>query len=180
MSSESFRNVFITGMPGSGKTTLGKLLAKKLDLKYVDTDQLIEALTGKKISEIFLEHGELFFRNLEKKILKEIVEDKEKKIISLGGGTPCNEENLNLIKSTGFMIYLQLTPKALTSRISQNPEVRPMFTGMNPDEITDKVSGLLAEREKYYSKADLIVRGLNADHHELFQKIKSIVHHTSV
>ena len=89
--------IFLFGYMGAGKTVIGKSLSKSIDYEFYDLDNFIELGEKKKISEIFNDHNEVYFRNLENKYLKTLSQKKEKKVISLGGGTPCFESNIDLL-----------------------------------------------------------------------------------
>ena len=136
-------------MMGCGKTTIGMQLAKKLpEYKFVDIDQEIEKSTQKKISEIFLKHGEPFFRMLEAKKIKYFCK-YDKQIISLGGGAFEDEENRKLLMSSGKVIYLKASPDEIFNRI-KNEVHRPL---LKKNFSVEKIKQILKNREKNYEKA---------------------------
>ena len=96
--------IFLFGYMGAGKTVIGKSLSKSIDYEFYDLDNFIELGEKKKISEIFNDHNEVYFRNLENKYLKTLSQKKEKKVISLGGGTPCFESNISFTASYSLII----------------------------------------------------------------------------
>ena len=119
-------NIALIGMMGSGKTTVGAELQKSLpEFDYVDVDELIEKSTQKKISEIFLKHGEQFFRMLESDKIKKICKEKNY-IISAGGGAFENEENRKIMLETSTVIYLKASPQEIYNRIKQENH-RPLL-----------------------------------------------------
>lgn len=147
-------NVVLTGMMGCGKTTIGKELAKTIsEYKYVDIDFEIEKSTQKKISEIFLKHGEPFFRMLETEKIRKFSKNNEKQIISIGGGAFESEENRKNLSSNGVVIYLKASPKEIYERI-KNETHRPL---LRKDFSVEKIASIMYLRETNYKKADIII-----------------------
>jgi shikimate kinase len=147
-------NVVLTGMMGCGKTTIGKELAKTIsEYKYVDIDFEIEKSTQKKISEIFLKHGEPFFRMLETEKIRKFSKNNEKQIISIGGGAFESEENRKNLSSNGVVIYLKASPKEIYERI-KNETHRPL---LRKDFSVEKIASIMYLRETNYMKADIII-----------------------
>ena len=143
------------GFMGSGKTSLGKKLARKLNFEFLDLDHEIENSDGLSVSEIFKEKGEMYFRDLEFKILQTF-QNKKDTVIALGGGTACNDENLEFILNSGTTVYLQMTEDKLLGRLRQKRVKRPLIASLTDEELKRFIHEKLFEREKYYSKADLI------------------------
>ena len=143
-------NIILIGYMGCGKSTIGKALAKKKEKSFLDTDAYIEAKEGCLISQIFAEKGEMYFRDLETKVLKELLEDQDEPgIISVGGGLPVREENQELLKQLGRVIYLKATPETLYDRL-KGDTTRPLLQTTNPKE---KIKEMLAVREEKYQAA---------------------------
>ena len=142
-------NVSIVGFMGTGKTAAGKALAKKLGMRYLDTDEIIEKNAGMKISDIFSNFGEPYFRDLEAKVVKEISE-KDKQVISCGGGVVLREENMKNLKRSGPVLCLTASPEAIFNRI-KNEIHRPLLRVPDPEK---RIKELLAARAPYYAKAD--------------------------
>lgn len=136
---------------GSGKTTIGNILGKKLNKNFIDTDQLIEKSANTNIAQIFDKFGEKYFRSLEKDLIFSL-KNISGSVISTGGGTFCNEQNINILKSIGKIIYLRTSYKCLISRFT-NEEIlkRPLLSDLK------KLNNLLVEREKYYLQADYCI-----------------------
>ena len=153
LSSNSKINVTLCGMMGSGKSVTGKMLAKKINFKFVDTDVLIEKKTGKSINSIFKEDGEESFRSLEKKIIINILK-KKNYVISLGGGSILNNEIRNSIKLNSYNIYLEVNTEILNQRLI-NSKKRPLINNKNTKETLKQ---LIKKREKFYQEADLIIK----------------------
>ena len=148
------KNIILTGMMGSGKTTVGKELDKVLEeFDYVDIDNEIEKSTQKKISEIFLKHGEPFFRMLETEKIKKFCQNGKKQIISTGGGACENETNRKIMSENGALIYLQTAPKEIFNRI-KNETHRPL---LRKNFSVEKIADILKKREPNYKKADIII-----------------------
>lgn len=150
------RIIYIIGFMGCGKTTAGKKLAAALGWRYADLDNLIETETGKKIHEIFETSGETGFRETETRVLTTLNPDSDI-VISTGGGTPCFNSNLEFMLKTGLTIYLKLTPGVLKSRLENSSTVRPLIQNIKKEDLEGYISEKLSEREKWYSRADMIV-----------------------
>ena len=133
---------------GSGKTTIGKLLAERLSFLFLDTDELIEKRLNMKITEIFDKKGERFFREMEHEILKEI-KDMKNVVVATGGGMVEKEENRKLMKETGTVLYLHLPIKEFMDKIPQLKNTRPLLQQRPWEEI-----------EKLYEKREVIYKKL--------------------
>ena len=152
------KNIFLIGMPSSGKSTLGKQIAKSLGYEFVDLDLRIEVAEGKKISEIFSLNGEEYFRKIENQQLKKIQKDT-KLVIATGGGVPCFYDAMEYIKNNGISIFLDVKPAMIVERmrVSKKNE-RPLFDLGSKNlliEITEKYN----ERLKVYQQADITIEG---------------------
>ncbi len=152
--------IYLTGFMGSGKSTIGPILANTLGWDFFDLDRLIENKTEKKIREIFEQEGENYFRKLETDTLKEISESQNV-IISLGGGTAANEENLEILKKTGKIIYLKVSLDTVYQRLKYKKD-RPALTKSNSEslsrkEMTDRIKKLMERRVRYYEQADYTI-----------------------
>lgn len=140
---------------GSGKTTLGKKLANKLAYEFIDTDSLIESFYGKTIPEIFATEGETKFREWEQLIVSEL-ESRENCIISVGGGLPCYEGNMDRLLALGKVIYLQRSPKELFHRLINKKNERPLLKDKTEHELLNHITNLLEKRKEYYERAHII------------------------
>jgi shikimate kinase len=152
--------IFLIGFMGSGKSTLGAQLARRLDYQFVDMDHLIEETAEMSIPEIFSDHGEEVFRKWEHDILLEVCR-REKLVISTGGGAPCHSKIMDLMNANGTTIYLKLTPEALRDRLIRSKTERPLIKGKTDAELLDFITTLLEKREKFYKRASHIVDGLS-------------------
>jgi shikimate kinase len=152
---------FLIGMPGTGKSSVGKNVAKLLDFNFIDLDKLIEKKSGSKITEIWQKFGEDYFRNLESKTLKEI-SVLQNTIVSCGGGTPCYSENIKWMNASGTTIYLELPKDILRTRLFEKRESRPMFSQLKTlEELELKLNEIYIARKVFYETAhhSLVLRG---------------------
>ena len=165
---------FLCGFMGSGKSTLGKKTAALLNSPFIDLDAYIENQTGKSIPEIFKQGGETAFRKIESDCLKEVISSLDSVFVSLGGGTVCSEKNLDLIKNSGLLIYLELPNKALAKRLTDSKNKRPLLSNLNENELLNFIDKKMQEREPFYTKAHLTVNALNLTPHQLQQRILDV------
>ena len=155
------KNIFLVGMPSSGKSTLGKELAKSLGYSFTDMDKLIETREQKTISEIFSSKGEDYFRELEKKILHSI-QPNQSTVIATGGGVPCFHNNMQHIKENGISIFLNVDIDDLAKRIYKaQTNNRPLLNIANESEetIINNIKKLYNDRLAFYKQADIQVDG---------------------
>lgn len=150
------QTIFLIGFMGSGKTSVGKKLANKLEREFCDLDRFIEEKEGKSISEIFREIGESGFRELESMYLRELA-NRQNAVIALGGGTPCFSDNIEFIKSNGISIYLKLDESILVGRLRTNKTKRPLIAKKSDQEISDFVRETLEKREPFYNQANHVL-----------------------
>jgi shikimate kinase len=142
-------NIILIGFMGSGKTSVGEQLAKLLTYQFRDTDQLIEKKAGDTINHIFAVRGEEYFRNMETELLKELQSNMEQTVLSTGGGLPLREQNSELLKDLGYVVFLK-TSKQTTLRRLKGDTTRPLLQG---DEVDQKVERMLTARTPIYEKA---------------------------
>ncbi|MEW6087484.1 MAG: shikimate kinase [bacterium] len=146
-------NIVLIGFMATGKTILGKILAKKLNMEFIDTDFLIEKNEGKRISKIFKEKGEEYFRNVEKNIIKK-ASKKNNIVISTGGGAVLLPENMERLKKKGIIICLKTSPEIILERIKQQKGTRPL---LNKPEPLKEIKSILKKRAPCYKQADLTI-----------------------
>ncbi|OQB11027.1 MAG: Shikimate kinase [Candidatus Omnitrophica bacterium ADurb.Bin205] len=142
-------NIYLVGFMGTGKSAVGRELAKKKKWRFVDLDELIELREGRCIADIFSKKGEPYFRRLEKKILAEVA-GEDKFIVSCGGGVVTSEDNIKMMKKTGLIVCLKATPGVILRRTKQLAGCRPLLNVNNPKE---RIEFLLKLRAPYYAKA---------------------------
>ena len=165
---KSKENIVFLGMMGSGKSSLGSLISKKLNLDFYDTDNVIEKKTGMKISKIFKEKGESFFRRVEEKISLEILK-KDNIVIALGGGAFLNKKIMEEILKNHLSFWLKWHNKVLIQRI-KNSQKRPLAFNLDDDELTN----LIKKRSKIYSKAKFKINCNNLTKNQIVNKIMNI------
>jgi len=142
-------NIYLVGFMGTGKTAVGKALARKKKLQFVDLDELIELKEKKSISDIFAKDGEPYFRKAEKRVLKEV--SKENKfVVACGGGIVLDKDNIKIMKETGIMVCLTASPQVILERTSAYAH-RPLLKVKEPKKRIDL---LLKMRAPYYAQAD--------------------------
>ena len=165
-----FSQIFLIGQSGSGKTTIGKILADKLTFEFIDTDTYITSEMKLSIKEIFNTMGEQFFRQKEIELLKNI--DRSKKIvISTGGGLPEISNSFKLMKKNGFIIWINSSPKEIERRlVSSNRGHRPLLFNNDLD-LIENLEEQLKKRYDVYSKADLIIKNDNINEIECSELI---------
>lgn len=152
--------IVLVGMPGSGKSTFGRMLARELNFVFIDLDHLIEKEEGKLIKEIFEKEGEGKFRELETYYLNQALDNVEGFVLSTGGGTPCFNDNMDLINEKSISVFLDVPMEELQRRLTKDAaSQRPMFFGMSTGEITLKLKDLMAIRSTYYDQAKIKLSG---------------------
>ncbi|KAA6332127.1 Shikimate kinase [termite gut metagenome] len=144
--------IFLIGYMGAGKTTLGRALAQKLNLSFVDIDWFIENRFHKTIRNLFEERGEIGFRELERKILHEVAEFEDV-IISTGGGTPCFFDNMDLMNRKGRTVFLDVQPDVLFRRLRVTSASRPILRGKTDEELRTFIIQALDGRLPFYTQA---------------------------
>jgi shikimate kinase len=144
----------------SGKSGLGKELAKLMDFSFVDTDQLVQMETGKSVNTIFREYGENYFRKCEHEALLTTAGQNDI-VVATGGGLPCFYDNMEWMNQHGCTVYLKATPAALLSRLLASRESRPLLKDVSDDQLLVTIEQHLLEREPAYSKAKIIVPALS-------------------
>jgi shikimate kinase len=156
--------IFLVGFMGSGKSTLGPILANTLGYNSYDIDILIEKKAHKPIADIFQEDVEPAFRLLEQETLREASQLKQS-VVSLGGGTITNEENFQIARAHGVLLYLKLSPDEIIQRV-QHRNDRPMLRDEHGNQLIgeslrERVCALLAAREPFYARADIVIPASN-------------------
>ena len=157
---------------GVGKTTIGKKLALQKNKIFFDVDNEIEIQEKNNILNIFKLKGELYFREIETKILKKAKNDS---IVSCGGGLPNFKENMSYIKENGISIYLKASKDDIFKRISKDLSKRPLVKNMNKKELKLFIKIKIEERERFYSLADYTLNTSNYSIDEILVKINSLL-----
>lgn len=157
--------IFLIGYMGAGKSTMGKALAKTMDLTFIDLDDFIVNRQHKTVSEIFEEVGEDGFRQIERKALIEVAA-YENVVISLGGGTPCFFDNMDIVNKAGKSVYLRPSEEVLLQRLIKGKNKRPLLAQKSDDEILQVIREQLAWREPYYLRASLVFEASHLENKE--------------
>jgi len=167
------RPVYLIGFMGAGKSTLGKRLALKLGVDFLDLDILFEDKYKLNIRSFFEKYGESLFRQFEYDLIKSTFELRDV-VISTGGGTPCFYDAMNLMKLNGTTVYMETTPAGLASRLMNSKRQRPLLAGKSPDELLEYITEKLHQREYWYQQAHLKVNAINPDLVTLIDEINLI------
>lgn len=169
--------VVLLGYMASGKSTIGKKLAKTFSLPFIDLDDYIVSKENKTISKIFAENGEIYFRKIESIYLQEILNGKGNFVLSLGGGTPCYANNMNLINtSDAISIYLHTGIQLLSERLIAKKSERPLVANLEDDSIYEFVGKHLFERGFFYEQAKYIVRTDGKKMKEVLTEIEMLLY----
>jgi shikimate kinase len=167
-SSRQFVNIALVGFMGTGKTSVGRLVADQLHFEFLDTDELIQTGTGRTITDIFARDGEPAFRALEEKIVQELA-GRRKTVISTGGGLPVNPDNLASLKQHALVVCLWSSPEKIWERVRHQSH-RPLLH--DPDPLA-KIRELLAAREPFYKQADVL---LNTELRSVREVAQQVIH----
>ncbi len=144
--------IIIIGYMGAGKTTVGKALAKALDMDFYDLDWYIESRMRKTVAQLFAEKGEAGFREIERRLLHEAAEFEDV-VLSCGGGTPCFFDNMDYLNQQGDTIFLDADPEVLYKHLKMGKTVRPLLKDKTPEETIAFIHEQLASRRQYYARS---------------------------
>jgi len=160
---------------GAGKSKVGRLVAERFGVPFVDTDDLIEARTGRTIADIFKTDGEAGFRRNETEAITEALSG-DRKVIALGGGAATRDENWDVIDRAGaFTVYLKASPITILERVADHTH-RPLLANLTRDEMLAKITAMLAEREPNYERARLVIATDNTvDKHATADRVYNIL-----
>ncbi len=148
------RPIWLVGMMGVGKSTVGSALAKRLSVPFLDSDSEIERRAGRSIAEIFEHNGEAAFRALERELIDEV--SRTPQVVALGGGAICQPGMLETVKRLGVFVYLRARPESLLARIG-DARSRPLLSGLGLPERRTRLAELLKQREESYAQAEITV-----------------------
>jgi shikimate kinase len=167
------RSIALVGMPGSGKSSIGRRLAPRLDLPFIDADAMIEeAAGGMSIEEIFAKHGEAEFRSLEARVIARLLDDGPS-VIATGGGALMNANTRALVRERAITIWLRAEIPVLMRRVRRKSD-RPLLKGKDPEATLKR---LLAEREPVYAEADIVVTSREGPHDAVVDAIMAELEH---
>src|ERR1700742_364248 len=161
--------IFLIGFMGSGKTHWGRQLSAKLQLPFYDLDTVIVEKEKQSVAEIFARQGEEYFRYQERDLLEEITGEEESFILSCGGGTPCFFNNIEFMKKSGKVIWLNTSIDVLKERLLKERVSRPLIREIDDVELKRYIIRKLSERRMYYQQADVMVNEENITLEELIR-----------
>ena len=170
------KKIVLLGYMGSGKSVVARLLAKKLDLPYLDLDAIIEKKEDATITQIFDSQGEIKFRKLEHETFKQLMQNEDSFVLSLGGGTPCYANNHEFLNGPAVTsVYLKAAIDTLQDRLISEKSQRPLIANMQPEEMKEFIAKSLFERSYFYNQAAFSVHTDNKTPEEIANEIKSLL-----
>ena len=161
--------IYLIGMPGSGKSTLGRQLAEALRLPFVDLDAEIERLEGKAITDVFSQEGEEHFREVESKVLKSWADAPKEFVMATGGGAPCFHQGIDVINASGLSVFLDVSVPELVRRLEKE-EHRPL---LQDADRTRRLEELREKRLPVYQQAHLHIANEATSFEEILQKVRA-------
>ncbi len=165
--------IFLIGLPGSGKSTLGKQLAFELKLRFIDLDAEIEKSLDTSVKEIFKKKGEDFFRNKESAMLHHYCEAIPDFVMATGGGVPVFFDNMTFMNQQGHTIFLDVPPREIAERVLMTQvEDRPVLKAKHPEELKDQIEFLRSQRIPFYQQAHTCLKGQDIQLSDLVTSIK--------
>lgn len=146
------KNIILLGYMGAGKTSVGKVMAKKTGMEFYDLDWYIEERFRRKVADLFAQKGEDGFRDIEHRMLHEVAEF-ENVVLALGGGTPCFFDNMDYANRCGITVFLDASPETIVRHLSISHTVRPLLRDYHGDALIAHIQQQIAQRMPFYSKA---------------------------
>lgn len=163
--------ISLIGYMGSGKSFIGKTLASKLNMNFIDLDREIEDSAGIMISELFRQQGEIKFRKLEHELLLKNLESEKSFIMALGGGAPAYYDNMKQVNNHSFSFYLRANPKSLAERLVGEKSNRPLIAHLSDEELPEFIAKHLFERRNFYEKAKFTIDVNSKSPNEISEEI---------
>ena len=169
--------IVLLGYMASGKSTIGREISKKLNMKFIDLDDYISKREKSSILEIFKVKGEIYFRRIESLYLSEILNSKDNFILSVGGGTPCYSNNMELIlNSETSSIYIKASIKTLAARLASEKNKRPLVAELENDKLIEFVAKHLFERRFFYEQASITLNTEDKSIEEITTEIRILLY----
>lgn len=167
------KKFFLVGMPASGKSTIGKLIAKQLGYNFIDLDKVIVEHEGMEISDIFSAKGEDYFREIERKLLLDLINLDEGFILATGGGAPCFFDNMQMMNQHGITIYLDVAVKDLFNKLSKKgTQKRPLLKNISMEDLFLELRNKLNVRKQYYEQSKIC---LEQNIGEITQRVNQVI-----
>ena len=167
--------IVLLGYMASGKSAVGKILAKKMNLQFIDLDDFIEEKEQLSITDIFKTKGEIYFRQVEGVYLQELLNLSKKCIISVGGGTPCYGNNLKLIKENAISFYLKASINTIFERLKHETSQRPLVATVGLDNLQEYIGKHLFERSFFYDQANFTIVVNDKDLNEIVEDFNKLL-----
>ena len=168
--------IVLLGYMASGKSTIGRRLSKMLSMSFLDLDDYIVEKEEMSVTAIFKEKGEVYFRLIENKYLKEVLSKDENFILALGGGTPCYANNMEEVnKGNTLSIYLQGSTATMINRLIKKKSKRPLIASLDDDKIPEFVAKHLFERRSFYEQAKLTIKIDDKSKKEVAKELKNTI-----
>jgi len=168
--------IFLIGLPGCGKTTLGGQLAQKLSIPFIDLDSEIEKSERMLVKEIFKHRGENTFRKIESQLLKKISEENQQFIMATGGGAPVFFDNMEVMNRLGQTIFLDVPAREIADRIlKSNRQERPLLAKLAPDELKDHIEFLRSQRIRFYNMASHTISAATILVEDILNKLQLMI-----
>lgn len=164
------RSIVLVGLPGCGKSAIGRRLAPRLGLRFVDADEEIEQAAGKPISEIFADHGEAYFRDGERRVIARLLASGPQ-VLATGGGALMNQETRDNVRRAGISVWVKADLPILVRRVSKRGN-RPLFQGRDPDVVMKE---LMEARYPIYATADIVVQSRDIPHDVIVAEIMEVL-----
>lgn len=164
--------LFLVGYMGCGKSTLGRKLARRLGVAFVDTDALVEQREGAAVADVFRYEGEEHFRQVEREVLEDVIASEDAAVVSTGGGLPVWGDNMQRMNEAGDTVYLRRSAEQIARRLSPyGRQKRPRLRGLSDEELVGFMGRDMAAREPFYTQARLIVDCTETSDEELVERI---------
>jgi shikimate kinase len=170
--------IFLIGFMGCGKSFIGKRLAEKLNLPFIDMDEYLQNAEKQTIATIFTQYGEAHFRQLEKEKLREML-PVQNAVIATGGGAPCFHDNMAWMNQQGITIYLQASTQLLFDRLKSESDKRPVLGGRSDDELKHFISNKIEERNFYYAQCTYTIQQGDGNAENILKQIMALNLHSS-
>lgn len=163
---------FLVGYMGCGKSTLGRRLARRLGVPFVDTDTLVERHEGASVADVFHYEGERRFREVEREVLEQAIAEYPSAVISTGGGLPVWQDNMSCMNTAGYTVYLRRSAENIAARLSPyGRQKRPRLRGLDDEQLVVFMRQDMAERDAFYRQAQLILECDRLPDEELVERI---------